>query len=541
MAGRKKGTSKSHKKLGIHSKRNAFAIKCYSEQLPQGEQCFISKVKFVQKYFKDEIWVLAIKHYKDEVTDGIWIVSTEKSHWHILVKFKNYKVSQRISTVLDILGIYFRQCIDDSLIENHGIESIGDWNAYVVYLTHETDDAVSDGKEIYEHSEILSNLTETQIQEFRDKYFGAKKVKSAEMSELDKEAYALGYNLEDFDEWYDNLPYDARKKTEMRTIRESYFRGVAKYEKENNAVLRLCVFVQGKHNAGKTYNATKALEQIFAPNLIYHVKHGGTGQFDRFQSNMQAIVVDDYGLGNLLNIADNGSCQLKRRNSDNPWWLGSHLVVTSNYSFPEWLEEKCGFHTKDKKEELTETYYAVLSRFYVCHIAINEKGVNELVLDSSSTRGTLEDIKKRDLMFQEFKNNFNNSISTYIPCVKERTQNMDISDWALTQEEKTKFSKYISNYVFTKISESEELTELLSAHEKDVVDELKKEKQIEENRSSDFDSYYAEMYKFKTENLEKSRLFQNEYSSKKNEIYASILTELLNMKIKGDSLWEEKN
>lgn len=537
---KKKGTSKTHKMLGIHDKRNAFAVKFYEEQLPCGEQDFFNRIKNIQCYFSNEIYVIAIKHDNDEVTDGLWALATEKHHYHMLIKAKNYKTSLRISAVLGALGIIFRQGIDDSLIENHGIETIGNWNAYVAYLTHETDDAISDGKFMYSHDRIISNLSDEKIRDFRDKYFGAKKVKTAEMSELDKEAYALGYNLEDFDEWYDNLPYDARKKSEMRTIRESYYRGVAKYEKENNEVLRLCIYIQGKHNAGKTYNATKALEQIFSSEQIYHVKHGGSGQFDRFQSHMKAIIADDYGLGNLLNIADNCSCQLKRRNSDNPLWVGTHLVVTSNYSFLEWLEEKCGFHVKNKNGEVAETYNAVLSRFYVCHIAINEKGVNELVLDSPSTRGTLEDIKKRDLMFQEFQKNFNNSISTYAPCVNNQSHTTAVSDWALTQEEKTKFSKYISNYVFTKISESEEFTELLSAHEKDVVDELKKEKQIEENRSSDFDSYYTEMYKFKTENLEKSRLFQNEYSSKKNEIYASILTELLNMR-KGNSLWEEKN
>lgn len=517
-----KGSKKAHKVLGLNSKRNAFAIKCYAEQLPMGEKCFIERVKFIQKYFKYEIWVLAIKHYKDTVTDGFWLWATEKPHYHIIVKFADYKVSQRIKKVLDILGIVFREGTDDSLIKNHGIESISCWEGYVVYLTHETDDAIADGKEIYDHSEIVSNLSEEQIQVFRDKYFGAKRVKPKEMADLDHEAFTLGYALGDFDKWYGDLLYDARKKSEIRTIRESYFRGVTKYVEEHNEVLRLCVFIQGKRDVGKTYNTQKALEQLFPKDLIYHVKHGGSGQFDRFQSNMRAIVVDDFGLSNLLNKTDNYACQLEKRYSDNPWWVGTHLVVTSNYSFPEWLEEKCGFHTTTKDGRVAETYNAILSRFYVCHIAINEKGVNELVLDSPSTRGTLEDIKQRDLMFQEFQTNFNLSISAYTPCVKEQPQDIAVSDWALTREEIEKFRAYISNYVDLKISENEELSSLHTAYEKAVADEREKEKMLSENSQSDWDSCYVEIDKLKQETV----LAWNNYSAKLNQVKASALTEL---------------
>ena len=220
--------------------------------------------------------------------------------------------------VLDGLGIYFRPNDDNWLWAHHGVETVNDFGGYATYLTHETDAAIADGKELYYINELVSNLSEDEIIAIREGYIrvstGTQKVTSQELVELDDIAYKLGYDLKNFDTWYNSLNFNIRSHSKTKTIRESYNRGVSARINDNSEVLRLCVYIKGEPNTGKTYAAQKAL----AGNAFYIADGGGSGKFDNLRADHDAIIISDDVCPNLLNMSDNYICRAYKRQNNNP-------------------------------------------------------------------------------------------------------------------------------------------------------------------------------------------------------------------------------
>lgn len=320
----------------------------------------------------------------------------------------------RIYTILNKLLIYFRPGLDDILLINHAIESIGDFQAYSVYLTHETPDAIQDNKEPYDISEIFSNLDEDEIKCVRDGYLQISNAKEkptmSKLAQLDAEAFALGYELKNFRKWYSALPFNIRSNTKMKTIEESYQRGVDMRIDENPEIVRLCIYIMGEPNTGKTYASKKAL----SGKEILSICGGGTGKFDRLRADHDAIIVDDDICPNLLNMTDNYICRAYKRNKDNPAWAGKYFIVTSNLPFNVWLR-KCGIKVYDSGNMTSKHYNAMLSRFYICVLTPSSLGINQLACVNVSTRGSKADQEERKQMFEDFREKFNNIMSTYQP------------------------------------------------------------------------------------------------------------------------------
>ena len=390
--------------LHIDSKVNACAIKCYDEQLPYGWDYVQNQIKNYDK----ECIVQAIRHYKDAYAENgsYWKTALEKPHYHILIKFKNREQRVRVGQLMRELGICFRPGLDEVLWKNHGVETIINFAGYSTYLTHDTDDAIRDGKEPYDLTEVVSNYSFDEIKQIREGYIrcldASKKVSVTDLEELDKSAFKLGYELKDFSEWYDSLPFNIRSHSKMKTIRESYNRGVDARIRVDKNVLRLCVFIKGEHNTGKTYASLHALEG----KRVHTVEGGGTGKFDDLRPDHDAIVISDDVCPNLLNMADNYICKAYKRQNNNPAWCGDYFVVTSNLAFEDWVRD-CGI----KKDEHIK---ALKSRFFICEIEKND-GVNALIMKQPSTRGTNQELTKRFEMFKEFQKRYNNSLSTYVP------------------------------------------------------------------------------------------------------------------------------
>lgn len=411
--------ARERKVLSAHAKVYSVAIKCYVEQMPNGWNVTQNLIRQVDssKYI-----VIGICHNRDEVTDGIWNVAKEKEHYHIIVKCRDRNKTVKVTTVLNMLGIKFRKDIDDNIWINHGVESVGNFASYAVYLTHETEAAIKEHKERYALSEYVSNITISEINQIRDGYFGygqdVQKITDTQMNELDKVAYELGYSLADFDEWYNKLSFFVRSNVKMRTIRESYGRGVTARIAERREITRLCVFIQGSPGIGKTYAAQTALLN----KRTLSVNGGGTGKFDNLKPTHEAIIIDDETCPNLLNMTDNYICPVYRRNKNNPVWAGGYFVVTSNLDFRGWAES-CGIHTRNTKNYYgadvsrcpdSETYKALLSRFYICHVETNVNGRNVLILDVPSCRGSVDEQQLRLNMFKEFRVRFNAIIASYV-------------------------------------------------------------------------------------------------------------------------------
>lgn len=385
----------------MESSVKTLAIKVYEEQMPHGLQAVLDAIQSADpKVYQ----IIYIKHDRDYSGDDFFAPSIEKPHYHIIVRIVD-KSPRKIRTILNLLNIAFRPVLDDVLREKHGLETVENFTNYTVYLLHKTEKAIADGKTPYEATEFISNLSLDEVQQIMDGYTRVssekRKVTLNDLIELDKTAFELGYQLKDFLSWYGTLPFIVRSHTKMKTIEESYYRGVAIRIAENNEVNRLCIFIRGLHNVGKTYAAQHALKS----KRTITVEGGGSGKFDRLTPSTEAIIISDDVAPNLLNMTDNFMCQAYRRNSNNPFWCGQYFIVTSNLLFTEWLSQ-CG---------IKEAHFqAMQSRFYICHIEKNN-GKNVLLCDSTSNRGSTEEQIERRNRFIEFSNQYNQIISNYVP------------------------------------------------------------------------------------------------------------------------------
>jgi hypothetical protein len=324
----------------------------------------------------------------------------------------------RIYSILDLLYVFFRPGLDDVLLNNHAVESIGSFQAYSVYLTHETADAIKDNKELYEISEIVSNLSEEEIKCVRDGYLRLEdaptKPTMSKLAQLDAEAFSLGQELKNFPDWFNALPFNIRSSSKMKTIEASYQRGVDARIEQNQEMNRLCVYIRGEPNTGKTFAAKKAL----MGKKILCVGGGGSGKFDKLRADHDAIIVDDDICPNLLNMSDNYICRAYKRNSNNPAWAGKYLIVTSNLPFNEWLR-RCGIKIYERGETPSTHYRAMLSRFYICVLTATTDGKNKLSCVNVSTRGSKADQEERKEMFEEFRKKFDLTMRDYTPSDNE--------------------------------------------------------------------------------------------------------------------------
>lgn len=142
-------------------------------------------------------------------------------------------------------------------------------------------------------------------------------------------------------------------------------------------MVRLCIFISGPPNTGKTYAAEHSV-----PGSHLRVGGGGTGKFDNLSPSTNAIIVDDDVCDkNLLILTDNYNCRIYKRGKDNPLWTGNYFIVTSNSTFDEWLY-KCGVDSDE--------WDAIHSRFYICEIA-EKDGYSYLKCTQCSKRGTQEE------------------------------------------------------------------------------------------------------------------------------------------------------
>ena len=212
---RRRGKDK-RRPLTLESSVRSLSIKIYAEQMQYGLPFLINAVLTADpKVYQIEM----MKHDRDTLTDDFYLPAIEKEHYHILVRLAN-RQSRRLKTILNLLGIYFRPGIDDEMRDNHALETIDHFDGYTLYLMHETPDAIADGKEPYDITEFISNLTKDEIQNIIDGYAAAStkhRLTHEELVALDEKAYQLSYELKDFNKWYGSQSFDVRSHSKMKT------------------------------------------------------------------------------------------------------------------------------------------------------------------------------------------------------------------------------------------------------------------------------------------------------------------------------------
>ncbi len=449
-----KGTKKHNARmLKPGARTRTIAAKFYEEQLPLGVDYLVDKVRHLDP---KECRVIIMLHNQDENADGdLWVPSFEKWHIHMIMEgadtgTKSKKKQFFTNNFLKSLGIVFRPKIDDDLWRNRGVETVGNFSGYALYLTHETEDAKQNGLKFEYDLEtawhngfitpkdstflktcegfMVSNLTLDEVKEIRDGYTRLnlhKRVTFEDLEGLDNVLFELGKEYGDIEKFIDELPFSVRSHCKMKTLRESYDRGLTRRMEEdltnNRNLERLCVFIQGKSGVGKTYSALKALSD----KRVLTVGGQKTGKFDNLKPATQAIIIDDDILPNALQMSDDYPCRAYRRNSNNPVWCGDYLIVTSNLTFAEWLKQ-CGF-TKD------EHFTAMTNRFFVCEV-VETFGKNYLYCRQIVKRGDAKKVQSLCEKFGDFQKKYNDCLVSYIPacnetvdvsCVNEDVPNFD--------------------------------------------------------------------------------------------------------------------
>lgn len=444
MANRKKATSKEVttkpvdiiNEAGIKVKCNltyessvkTLALKIYDEQIADDWEHLQERIKQLERKYLCN----SIMHDNDYSKNDIYNPEKEKNHYHILVNCG--KTPVKVRTILKKLGVNFRPGEDDNLFKKDGCTTIGNWAAYNLYLLHGTKQAIKDGKTPYSMDKLVSNMSMSELQTLigGEKHrINGVKLTDEDYAELDEEAYETGYSLKDYDEWYHSLPFTTRRNSSMREIEKSYNYGLDKRlsEQESINVNKLCVYIQGEANIGKSYATRYALKG----KKVLDVSGGKTGKFDSLNPSYNAIVVDDDTDSRILQLCDNRYCKMYRRNSTNKLFCGDCVVVTSNKSFEEWYSQ-CGYDKNDK-----DTYEAVKSRFYVCRVGMSCKSVGKRVLkvDSPSNRGTRDEQLFRKKRFLEFRRLFEESLNSYVPVDNEVDYN-DLDEAYLNSEDEYK-------------------------------------------------------------------------------------------------------
>lgn len=404
MAKKAKWTREGLRALSPGDKPASFAVQFYDENCTEGWEAVLQVIKDTDP---EDLQIIAICHDRDgsAAEGGTWQPSSAKRHFHIVVRGGEPSVKPRVGATLRRLGITFRSGEDDWMKGAHGIEVIGKLPAYIAFLLHKTS-YLGDGDAQYGASELVSNLPEEKLEAICGLAMGgsAGELDVETVDRLRGEARDLGREFGNFDEWYDELPFDHDQKAKkMKDLRKCYDLGVRDRCGEDEEVVRLSVFITGQHGDGKSTAAAVAVD---APNgSILRIGGSGRGRFDNLRPWTQAIIVDDDVSPGLLNLTDNRIMSPYSRGS-NHLWTGAYFIATSNLSFDKWAV-KCGVDI--------DQLAAARDRFYICAV-IGEGRDRHLGLESESHRGSEQVERERLAMFLDFQERFNRALSSYDPA-----------------------------------------------------------------------------------------------------------------------------
>ena len=124
-------------------------------------------MKLVREADKNLVEVSAIIHDREEkaVPESFYLTEPAEPHCHLVMHFKK---QIRLNTALAMFGLYFRPGIDQKLWEN-GVSKFhfNNYGTMILYLTHETDSDCINDKIIYPRDQIVSNLSDAELDAIR--------------------------------------------------------------------------------------------------------------------------------------------------------------------------------------------------------------------------------------------------------------------------------------------------------------------------------------------------------------------------------------
>lgn len=452
----KRGKSKKNKHLTIHSRTLTLALKFYPEQmmntqarqsitnpktgridyslwtdgdlLDQAKAYLTERIKNFSTYFNSfkspqdkskRHWeVEAICHDRDEIAnpDDMFAPAIVKPHFHVIIRDANNK-RFFVETVLKALGLHYQK-EDSELFYEHGCTTVADFNAYSVYLTHETEQAKKDGKELYDLSEVMTNMTLDELKDIRAGYSrlqSKSKLSDHDWNELANYASKLGDELGDFDAWSKSvLTFAQRTGRKFKALQDEFNKHLTDAVDDSPDLTRCCILISGNANDGKSWTTTHALQNL--GEKIYPAR-SSSGKYDGLQSTATAMTFDDRMITDALNVTDNRAVVLHGRGTGgDKAWLGRYVVVTTNLPIGDFFNNQVRFNSQID---------AIKSRFYTCILVYDYYGHGHLEVVDACTRGTAKDIQARNDLFTRFADEFNKLIANYHPLSSDEAPKID--------------------------------------------------------------------------------------------------------------------
>lgn len=443
----KKTSKKTRKALTFDSQPRTLTLKFYVEQLMDAnarrqytalwkikdkDQNAAAICKQMENHYCKLFWdklanfkyqdykIVGIYHNLDSTEDkgSPFVPSIEKGHWHVVIWRDNWQAPKkrfRVRTIIDLLGLNYAPELDADIWKKHGAEVVESTIASaVVYLPHETETAIMDGKHQYSRHLLAKNFSDAELDTIFAYYQKIRTKTTTDWDVLDAQAIQRGLNVEDFDSWFKTkLSATQRSQATARVIRKDYEDALHKGVSRIGDITRCSVLIYGTGNMGKTFTTAKTLKAL---GLRTYEATKGTGKYDGLSALDEAMTFDDVTVSDAKNVFDNRAVVLHRRNSGDRPWIGKYAIVTTN---DDPFQAICGMagilvSKNATYEDLTESerahYDAIEERLYICHI---DEETNKLVVDKPQSRGDQASFNAHDDLFEIFKNEFDKQLSGY--------------------------------------------------------------------------------------------------------------------------------
>lgn len=387
----------------------------------------IKHVKGVITSYASDFIALGVVHDKDLNTDSFYDDKLKKLHFHIIFVRKDHK-RFRVASIFNDLGIV-KNLNDDRLFSEAGAETIGSLADYSMYLTHETEQAMRDGKYRYSVDDIFKNVSDADLNALRSMYNSPQLKDKLSVRDWDvatKKAYELGLGCGDFDAW-SNQNFHATQQANrvFSVVHNEYERGLVQGIQKVN-IPRVSIVISGVRNVGKSYAVKYAFNKMKINNVL--TCPAGSGKYDAVTPATQALVFDDVLPSQALNVMDDGGVVLHRRNSGDRPWLGNFVVSTTNYSFDRFSEKCLGIRRKYQEnsygsgENADYTGFislddqdrrdALESRIYAYTVVVDDRGVH-LKCEHKCERGSRAVLEQKNKLVAEFVEYVEESMNAY--------------------------------------------------------------------------------------------------------------------------------
>lgn len=375
-------------------------------------------IKQIKNFKYLDFQIAGILHDSDKVkaADDPFKISIEKAHWHLIIR-RLSKKRFRVNRIVQLLGLHYikdKNFDDSAMWNNGGAEIIRDFASYFLYLTHETTQAINDGKHKYDRSEVITNFGAETRNALWQAGLRHQKKSNIDWDDINDLAYNFGLNLKDFDPWINaNLTVAEQANKNFRVVSKSYQRGLSEGVAKVGHITRCSILIHGKGNIGKSYTSLEALKAL---QLNVYRASKGSGKYDNLSTSTDAMIFDDVAVSDARNVFDNLAVTLHRRNSNDRAWLGNYAVVTTNDDPETFCRKMAGVNSTDELLDVNDPYTrskidainAIKQRLYICTIKNNR-----LIVESATVRGSRADQAEHDKLFKKFAEKFNAILKNY--------------------------------------------------------------------------------------------------------------------------------